>query len=195
MKNTIQEPYPGTIYLAARYSRRLELCGYRDQLIQNGFPVNSRWLNGAHQIANGLPLGASGESAVENGSDHDLCRQFAEEDMSDVLSAETLISFTEPPDSDARRGGRHVEYGIAVACRKRTIVIGYRENVFHFLPTVEFYPTFSAALDALRNENVNWFTQRAVSEYSPDTENHCPDHRKALIAAYEDGYRRGFMRF
>jgi hypothetical protein len=39
-----------SIYLAARYSRREELCGYRTDLERAGFTVTSRWLNGEHQI-------------------------------------------------------------------------------------------------------------------------------------------------
>lgn len=38
------------IYLAARYTRREELCAYRAELEQAGFTVTSRWLNGDHQI-------------------------------------------------------------------------------------------------------------------------------------------------
>jgi len=54
------------IYLAARYSRRLELCGYRQQLRELGHAVDAVWLNGEHQIANdGTPIGESGEALVE----------------------------------------------------------------------------------------------------------------------------------
>lgn len=41
-----------TVYLAARYSRRLELCGYRAQLAEHGIEVPARWLNGSHQLDN-----------------------------------------------------------------------------------------------------------------------------------------------
>jgi len=45
------------IYLASRYSRREELCGYRTQLESMGVEVTSRWLNGAHQISDtGVPI-------------------------------------------------------------------------------------------------------------------------------------------
>ena len=37
------------IYLAARYSRREELCGYRSELEAIGHTVTSRWLNGKPQ--------------------------------------------------------------------------------------------------------------------------------------------------
>ena len=52
------------------------------------------------------------------------------------------------------RGGRHVEFGMALARRllsgaPRLIVVGYRENVFHYAPEVEFYETWNEAFCAL----------------------------------------------
>ena len=41
---------PMKYYLAARYSRRLELCGYRADLAGLGIEVTSRWLSGSHQL-------------------------------------------------------------------------------------------------------------------------------------------------
>jgi len=53
-----------------------------------------------------------------------------------------VITFTETPRSSNSRGGRHVEFGIALGMRKRAVVIGPRENVFHCLPFpyIEWYP-------------------------------------------------------
>lgn len=54
------------IYLAARYSRREELCGYRSELEARGHRVQARWLNGEHQLSNeGTPIGENGEALVE----------------------------------------------------------------------------------------------------------------------------------
>lgn len=133
------------IYLAARYSRRLELCGYREELVTLGFEVTSRWLNGNRQLDDkGVPIGDSGERRFEEGDtavDH-LRAHFAQEDMSDVLSAGTCIAFTEEPRSGNSRGGRHVELGMALAAGKQVIVIGPRENVFCWLPQVEHYDSW-----------------------------------------------------
>lgn len=49
----------------------------------------------------------------------------------------------------ASRGGRHVEYGIALALEKAVIVVGPQENIFHLLPQVEHYPDWPAYLEAL----------------------------------------------
>lgn len=151
------------IYLAARYSRREELCGYREQLRALGHEVTSRWLNGAHQISDGgQPTGDHGEALVEgdarNAGDDgsqtaraaSLREQFAREDFADVLACDLLIAFTEPPRSNASRGGRHVELGLALGRMKRVWVVGYRENLFCWLEDVRFYEGTDAALAALK---------------------------------------------
>lgn len=143
------------IYLAARYSRRLELCQYRDQLRALGHAVQARWLDGGHQIdEQGIPIGERGESLVESGCDLQaalLRAKFASDDWEDVSRADLVINFTDPPRSTANRGGRHVEFGIALALRTRVIVVGYRENIFHWLPRVEFCSTWSDALAKCSN--------------------------------------------
>lgn len=147
------------IYLAARYSRREELCAYREQISALGHSVTSRWLNGSHQISDaGTPIGDRGETLVEGdagGASEEAERlraMFATEDVSDVVSADVVISFTEPPRSSASRGGRHVEHGIALALRKMLIVVGYRENIFHWLPQVQFFETWDEALIYLTDQ-------------------------------------------
>lgn len=152
------------IYLAARYSRREELVGYRTQLEALGHTVQARWINGEHQLSDeGTPIGEHGEALVEGTlrsgehlSEHEqseraakLRTRFALDDWEDVNTAELVISFTEPPRSKANRGGRHVEYGIALANRAQVIVVGYRENIFHWLPQVQFYETWDQALKFL----------------------------------------------
>lgn len=152
----------GPIYLASRYSRREELAAYRDQLSQLGFLVQARWLDGGHQISDaGAPIGESGEALVEGdegGTSLEaavLRSKFAQDDWDDVNAAEIVISFTEPPRSRANRGGRHVEFGIALARGVRVIVVGYRENIFHWLPRVEFRRTWEEALGLLSNSGMN----------------------------------------
>lgn len=140
------------IYLAARYSRREELCGYREQLSALGHEVTSHWLNGEHQAADDDP----GEQAYE----------FAAEDINDILDSDVIVSFTEEPrTAGASRGGRHVEHGFVLGMNealrlaqrylpeevviRRVIVVGHRENVFHWLPEIDFFETWPEALAAL----------------------------------------------
>jgi hypothetical protein len=144
------------IYLAARYSRRLELCSYREQLRCIGHTVNAVWLNGEHQISNeGIPIGESGEQLVEITSDSrnkfydqstdcaaKLRQKFAQDDYNDVSSCEQFVAFTEEPRSGHSRGGRHVELGIALALLKEVIIVGPRENIFCWLPTITQFDNF-----------------------------------------------------
>lgn len=142
------------IYLAARYSRREELCEYRRQLQSLGYEVQARWLDGKHQIAdNGIPIADDGEALVESDGSSiqaaELRAKFAQDDWEDVTNVELVINFAEAPRSSSSRGGRHVEFGIALAMRKTVWVIGHRENIFHYLPEVIFFGTWSEALTNL----------------------------------------------
>jgi hypothetical protein len=128
------------IYLASRYSRRLELCAYRSAIEAAGHTVTSRWLNGGHEVPE-HPVSDVGPEAAE-----DLRTRFAMEDWADLMSAECCIAFTEPPRTGPSRGGRHVELGGALAAGKRVIIVGHRENVFCCMPQVEFWSHFNAML-------------------------------------------------
>jgi len=125
--------------------------------------VTSRWLNGSHQISDaGVPIGDRGERLVEgdDGSTSDeaasLRELFAHEDINDVLESELLIAFTEPPRSNASRGGRHVELGIAIGAGIDVFVVGYRENIFCWHRTVHFFPTWEECFTALKERASNW---------------------------------------
>jgi hypothetical protein len=138
----------GRIYLAARYSRREELCVYADELRAAGLIVTSRWLLGEHQWD-----GDAAEVArayEERGELWPATVRFAVDDWEDLTSAGTLVSFTEPTRSvSSSRGGRHVEHGIALGRGMRVLVVGHLENVFHLLPGTEFHPTWESARAAL----------------------------------------------
>lgn len=141
------------IYLASRYSRREELCGYRTELETLGHTVTSRWLNGKHQISNtGQPIGDTGEALVESDSAeaNELRAHFVTEDCQDVYDADMVVSFTEPPRSAlGNRGGRHVEFGLGVAWNKKMVVVGHRENLFHWLDGVVFFQDWKSALEGI----------------------------------------------
>jgi len=140
------------VYLASRYGRREELCGYRGILMAQGVEVGARWLDGEHQLTPvSQHLGNEGAALIESqGQGHDALRQwFALQDLEDIVACSTVISFTEPPGTKATRGGRHVEFGYALALGKRMMVVGPRENLFHWAPGVEVYATFEEARKAI----------------------------------------------
>lgn len=155
------------IYLAGRYSRRLELCGYREQLRARGHIVDAVWLNGEHQISDtGQPIGEHGEALVEGKRDGEqlhpdeqteraaaLRLKFAEDDLADVQACDLLIAFTEVPRTGGRnRGGRHVELGIAIGQGKRIMIVGPRENIFCWLPEIDQFDTWESCLATLKGQ-------------------------------------------
>lgn len=134
------------IYLASRYSRHPEMREVASILTKQGHTITSRWISGDQ------------DDDPEAGTDSHRER-VAIEDLEDVMKADILLSFTEEPGKlpkGARpsKGGRHVEFGVGVAMNLRTVVIGPRENVFHWLPTVEVYDDLETFLDMLETEEV-----------------------------------------
>lgn len=132
------------IYLAARYTRLPELNHHRSFLRSLGHDITSRWLDGHHQASNTDLLG-------EQAPEHDRTR-FALEDWEDLAKADMVINFTEAPRTTNSRGGRHVEFGAALAMGKITVVIGPRENVFHCLPGIRAFESWK--------DFVTWYFER-----------------------------------
>lgn len=153
------------IYLASRYSRREELCVYRDQLQSIGHEVTARWLEGKHQISDlGTPIGEHGEALVEDDdeSTHTRCAalrsKFAREDYEDVMAADMLIAFTEKPRSELTRGGRHVELGVAIGAGKIVIIVGPRENLFCWMDTVLHFDRWPQCMQTLAESKLQAIT-------------------------------------
>lgn len=132
------------LYFAARYGRRDELAHYRAQAEASGHVVTSRWLDGHNwgvADCRDRDFELRGDMPPE-------AAPFAMEDCEDIAQSDCIVSFTEAPETEkgVARGGRHVEFGLGLAWGKRMIVVGHRENVFHWLPSVEFAPTWGDAL-------------------------------------------------
>jgi hypothetical protein len=75
-------------------------------------------------------------------------------DLEDLYRADTLVAFSE--DIRARgkprkhsRGGRWVEYGLALGTGKTVILVGPHENIFTHLAQVTIYPTWQDYLNTL----------------------------------------------
>lgn len=122
------------IYLAARFDRSGEMLAVAAALSRAGHFVTSRWIHGRQNAPDLV-------SAVE--------------DVEDLADADCLVSFTERPTAGvswAARGGRHVEFGVAVATGKRVCVVGPRENIFHHLPRVEVFRSLDELIAGLAHE-------------------------------------------
>lgn len=116
------------LYIAARYSRKQEMEQVRDRLERNSIEVTSGWLDEPH--APDTPL---------DGISSDQSREYAQKDLDDIDRSDTFLFFSE--DVLTPRGGRHVEFGYALAKGKDIYVIGDEENIFHFLPQVKLFPS------------------------------------------------------
>ena len=126
----------GKIYLAARYSRRDEMKALATHLRLAGFFITSRWLYEDKPLNTHL-----GDDSPA------FYRETAQIDLDDVDKSDALVFFAEDPKVGTPRGGRHVEFGYALAKGERCIVIGGEENIFHYLPNVMHFPTVSAFLE------------------------------------------------
>jgi len=91
------------------------------RLRDEGYDITSRWVYGE-----------------EEGKTNEDIAIF---DIDDLDDADTVISFTQPYGTMYKGGGRNVEFGYGYAENKRMILIGERENVFHWLPSVEQFNT------------------------------------------------------
>ena len=115
------------VYIAARFSKRPEAHDLAKYLISMGHTITSRWVlpDSDHVVPTGLSKQAADSER----------RRFAIEDLEDIRACDWCISLMEEPRNDSR-GGRHVEFGYALAACKKLTIIGPRETVFHHLPQV-----------------------------------------------------------
>ena len=122
------------VYLASRYSRRLELRCYALDLERLGHHVVSRW------------IWREGNHVQEDGSSALYIRQLAEEDISDIRSCDVFLLFSEEPRNSGH-GGRLFEFGIAYGLGKRCIAIGPPETIFHYIGEVSVVSNWEAVLE------------------------------------------------
>lgn len=125
------------VYLAGRFARQTEIAAHADRLRRDlGWHITSRWLY--ERIPVPLTAWDTPEMAAH-------LVQTAHIDVEDLEGSDALVLFTEDPMVPHVRGGRHAEFGWSLARGLRLMLVGPRENVFHFLPRVEQY----ASVDAL----------------------------------------------
>ena len=133
------------VYIASVFADKDRVRARCIELNEAGIEITSRWAN---------------EEAPANSKATDksftYMRQTATMDLDDIMAADVLV-LTSPTDAEMvnltshqlGRGGRHFESGfiyglITSACRlyggnarKRLVLMGRRENVFHFLDGTE----------------------------------------------------------
>lgn len=126
------------VYLASRYSTKDMIRLYAGTLNSVGVEVTSRWLE--EKYSSSTTLDQVPESELSG---------FAQIDLEDVRRADMLVFFSVDPLIPVARGGRHVEFGYALGLGKPILVVGPKENIFHYLPQITFVSTWSEALKFL----------------------------------------------
>jgi hypothetical protein len=122
-------------YLAASFTRQEEMREFRNALLAAGEEVQARWVT-------------SDDHKMEDQPTDDARARCAIEDLDDIAKSDGIINFTNNVGQGKRnRGGRHAEFGVGLALNKRMVLIGPREHVFHYLPSVEIYSDFDAFME------------------------------------------------
>lgn len=146
-------------YLAGRMSREKDLAAVAAALREQGHTVTSRWLNGGHKFEDSefgqanFVLASHAARALAPMDAYETLkrgRAIAFDDLLDLQEAEAVAYFSSGGRSDEPaypgRGGCHVEFGLALAWRKRLVLVGPAESIFHFLPSVQHVPDAAGLL-------------------------------------------------
>ena len=113
------------LYLAGQYRQKDELAAVAEQLRAAGHTIIARWLDEPHAPT----------TTLDQVDEDQLC-EYAIQDLEDIEACEIFVFFSVAPDVPTVRGGRHVEFGFALGSNKHVIVVGEKENIFHYLPLV-----------------------------------------------------------
>lgn len=125
------------IYLSAMFEHRDEVQGWASHMEWDGHEVVSRW----HQ---GAPMGNDYAPTVQD------WRTWAAIDFRDIDACEFFIAQMEPKGTMSR-GGRHVEWGYALAKGKTCFAVGSEcESQFYSVADALF-PTVAEAAHAANN--------------------------------------------
>ncbi len=115
------------VYIAAMYGKRDAVRDYHMRVLQDaGHEVTARWL------VEDEPPGSEQASAVK--------------DLADVARADVCLLVTNPYGTMYSGGGRHVEFGYALALGKVCVTVGEHETIFQYLPQVMVCSTVGAAV-------------------------------------------------
>ena len=151
---------------------------YSEQLLAEGIEVLSAW----HELDLPSSDGFSGIARERRA-------WMAMMDLQQLVGSNALVSFSDAGSPDPR-GGKHVETGIALALGKRLLLVGSEENIFHSLPDVEQFPSWTecfARILELRETDV-LSTRQAADEAQVTTQDIVRWIRSGkLLAAKRDG--------
>lgn len=123
-------------YICARFGRQEEARLFSQTLEGLGHTITSTWVDQ-------VELEMYGDNQRER-------ERAAVKDVQEVVGSEALVYLSEAEDNVWGRGGRHVEFGIAVGLELPIFVIGPKENLFHFFPGITHFETQEDFIRALK---------------------------------------------
>jgi nucleoside 2-deoxyribosyltransferase len=106
------------VYLAAPFQLQRQAIDLMGGLHLQGIGCTSRWL-----------------VAEETNSD-----EWARNDLADVAEADVFVALNPEGWRSAGTGGRHVEFGYALALRKPIVLVGVQSHIFHHISSVVVVP-------------------------------------------------------
>ena len=107
---------------------QIEAKNLRDQLIEAGHEITSRWITKDGKFHKGITAYTDEERT--------RIAQMDEEDVRRATDGVVLISEVK---GRCVPGGKHVETGIALGLNRSIYVLGRRENIFHWHPNVHVF--------------------------------------------------------
>lgn len=140
-----------SVYVAAKFTRRLEMREVADRLWKAGFEITSTWLQ---EVAR-LPWMTHGE----------FWRKLAIKDLCEVAAADIILLDTHMPSNT---GGKENEYGFALGQwhHKLLFIVGPKRNVFHELCDRQF-DTWDECI-VWMVENLKQYTSATVNQDPSD---------------------------
>ena len=136
-------PYsPLKIYIASRWDDREDALLIKKFIEDKGLVCTSTWLT---------PHDEQGMDALKNAA-IEKPRQRAVKDFEDIDDADVYLVYSPKKSHRNGTGGKHVELGWALAHGKRCVLIGERENIFHYHPMVSVVDGVAAFLRLMEIE-------------------------------------------
>ncbi len=131
---------PIKVYIAAPYPERAQAIQLMTALESRQFEITSTWLKAPDEMAD----------------------EFARLDLEDVARADVLVALNPTEWANNGTGGRHVEFGYALALAKPIVLIGVRSHIFHHLNEVCLIGA-DVSMDDL-SAHLCWSGQRCAPE-------------------------------
>jgi len=150
------------VYIAAPYPIRDVAIALMRRLEVSGCEVTSTWLKAPDKLSD----------------------EFARVDLADVARADVLIALNPDGWQERGTGGRHVEFGYALALGKPILLIGQRANIFHHLSTVKAVEDWEDLAKHVKNIALldgqiitrDTAVSHVLAEFSRAEAKHCPMH-------------------